>query len=73
MNKRFTLNIEAPEEGDGEVGFFILRNRAGRAWRSVGLSDMESLCEQAAELEDFVNNGGKLPVACWEDYEGAFA
>jgi len=67
MEKRFTVTIETPEAWDGELAVFKIVNRRGRTWVSKTPDAPCYLSEQHYGLEDYLNNGGKLNPASWEE------
>ena len=62
---KFKLDIITPEDGDGEMGYFLITNRAGRKWRSKHTQEVYLLSEEQDALHPYLNDGGKLNPDHW--------
>lgn len=63
--RKFTMSIIQPEELDGEMGYHLITNRAGRKWRSKTPTEVYYLSEEQDALEPYLNDGGKLDASRW--------
>lgn len=61
----FEIRIDTPEEFDGELGYFVLRNQRGRTWRQRKATETEYLSEQIDVLADYIADGNKLNRENW--------